>query len=83
MKLRNIILPASNAADDTQKKKCKARERGGFNNRAKLLQFASGDEKWNANCKIKNTAKTKYFIIQNTEKYKILQNTKYCKITQY
>ena len=48
--------------------------------RAKLLQFASGDEKWNANCKIKNTAKTKYFIIQNTAKYKILQNTKYCKI---
>ena len=44
--------------------------------RAKLLQFASGDEKWNANCKIKNTAKTKYFIIQNTTKYKILQNTK-------
>ena len=78
MKLRNIILPASNAADDTQKKKSKARERGGL--RAKLLQFASGDEKWNANCKIKNTAKTKYFIIQNTAKYKILQNTKYCKI---
>ena len=83
MKLRNIILPASNAADDTQKKKCKSERKRRLNltyGRAKLLQFASGDEKWNANCKIKNTAKTKYFIIQNTAKYKILQNTKYCKI---
>ena len=67
----------------TPRKRNAKREKEAALNRAKLLQFASGDEKWNANCKIKNTAKTKYFIIQNTAKYKILQNTKYCKITQY